>query len=486
MTNRFPPGPGGQERGPQTPSEDAQQRRRKARGQGGAFGGGGRNRPQNPAERRDSAPRRAQQAYAGHVVEQSLAGAHVNHTRHIMFMAMVMLVTLPGLYFRFIVGGNHGGLPPVVAAAIFGLAVVGASFIVSWAAEAAEMDISRGLAISFLALIAVLPEYAVDMYLAWKAGAEAAIGGPLATHYSSLATANMTGANRLLIGVAWSMVVFIFWYRTRQKVMEIKDELSVELVFLTIATLYAFTLPLKGSITLLDTVVFVALFVWYMIVVARSHSEEPDLVGPALTVALMPQTQRRITVVGLFIFAAAVILSSAEPFAESLIDAGRESGISEFLLIQWLAPLASESPEVIVAFLFAWRGHALKGMAALVSSKVNQWTLLIGTLPLVYSIAYGGIGSIHLDAVQIEEIALTAAQSFFGIAVLANLRVSVWEALVLFALFISQLFLSDPNIRLAYSGLYIVLALGLLIKDRRRVGYMLAFGSTLLRGRSAH
>ena len=55
-------------------------------------------------------------------------------------------------------------------ALLFGLAIVGAAFILSWAAEAAQLDISAGLAIAVLAFIAVLPEYAVDMVFAFKGG----------------------------------------------------------------------------------------------------------------------------------------------------------------------------------------------------------------------------------------------------------------------------------------------------------------------------
>ena len=47
---------------------------------------------------------------------------------------------------------------------------MGAAFILSWAAEAAQLDISAGLAIAVLALIAVLPEYAVDFVFAWQGG----------------------------------------------------------------------------------------------------------------------------------------------------------------------------------------------------------------------------------------------------------------------------------------------------------------------------
>src|SRR5512142_906557 len=51
-----------------------------------------------------------------------------------------------------------------------GVAIFGAAFALSWAAELAQKDIPQALAIALLALIAVLPEYAVDMYFAWTAG----------------------------------------------------------------------------------------------------------------------------------------------------------------------------------------------------------------------------------------------------------------------------------------------------------------------------
>ena len=62
-------------------------------------------------------------------------------------------------------------------------------------------------------------------------------------------------------------------------------------------------------------------------------------------------------------------------------------GISEFFLVQWLAPLASEAPELLVAGLYAYRLNTNAGLGTLVSSKVNQWTLLVGTLPIAFAIA---------------------------------------------------------------------------------------------------
>ena len=76
-----------------------------------------------------------------------------------------------------------------------------------------------------------------------------------------------------------------------------------------------------------------------------------------------------------------MILLCAKPFADNLVAAGTELGIDRFLLVQWLAPLASEAPEFIVATIFAARGKGTAAIAMLISSKVDQWTLLDQVAP---------------------------------------------------------------------------------------------------------
>jgi cation:H+ antiporter len=159
----------------------------------------------------------------------------------------------------------------------------------------------------------------------------------------------------------------------------------------------------------------------------------------------------------LFVFAAVAILLAAEPFAEGLVATGRRYGIEEFLLVQWLAPLASESPEFIVCILFAWQGKSSAGISALVSSAVNQWTLLIGMLAIVYSISAGRPLAMPLDERQIEEMLLTTAQSIYAVTIIADLRFSVREAAILFGLFVCQLLLTDAVARYALSGLYLLM-----------------------------
>ena len=88
----------------------------------------------------------------------------------------------------------------------------------------------------------------------------------------------------------------------------------------------------------------------------RSESHEVELVGPAALIDReFRDTGRRLWALGLFVFAAYAIFISAEPFAESLVEIGRGRAIDEFLLVQWVAPLASESPEFLIAILFALR-----------------------------------------------------------------------------------------------------------------------------------
>ncbi|MFE9103716.1 hypothetical protein [Actinomadura geliboluensis] len=138
-------------------------------------------------------------------------------------------------------------------------------------------------------------------------------------------------------------------------------------------------------------------------------------------------------------------------------------------MVQWLAPLASEAPELLVAVMFAWRLRDADAIGTLLSSKVNQWTLLIGTLPLAYRIG-GGAWSLPLDSRQTEEVLLTAAQTVLGLALLIDLVFKRWEAAALFALFAVQFVLPDETARLVLSGVYLAIGFSVLIQRHRDLG----------------
>jgi cation:H+ antiporter len=335
----------------------------------------------------------------------------------------------------------------------------------------------------------VLPEYAVSFVFAWEGGNSVQEFGascpPAHASPCSLVLANMTGANRLLIGIGWSLVVFIAWYRVgkvrgvdrrRWEGIRLGRQHSIELGFLWAATVYSLALPLKESVTLVDAVVLIGLFGAYTWRVSRTPAETPNLVGPARYLGGFPTAKRRAVVVLMFLVSALVIVLFAEPFAHSLVETGSELGISEFFLVQWLAPLASEAPELLVAGLYAWRLNTDAGLGTLVSSKVNQWTLLVGTLPLVFAIASSSTHGLPIEAVARGELFLTAAQSFFAVAILSNLTMSLREAFALFGLFWAQFILgaflpeSAHGVeRVAVGILYLVLGVGIILRDRRRL-----------------
>ncbi len=351
--------------------------------------------------------------------------------RGAIWLVLAVLLTVPGILQTVL------GLPasPPLTALVFGGAILGAAFLLSWGAEIAQMELSQALALAILALIAILPEYAVDLYFAWRAAED-----PIYGHY---AAANMTGANRLLVGLGWPVIVWLFWLRWRRTGVDLAPSDMIAVRFLGAATAYAFVIAEVGRFWWLDTVILVGLFIWYLVRTGRLDVEEPALVGPALLVSRLPRGWRRFSNVLLFLFSGLVIFLSAEPFAESLIDTGHQLGIDEFLLVQWIAPLASEAPEFIIAAIWTMRRHATMALSALISSKVNQWTLLIGTIALVYSLSAGRVEALELDLQQRHEIFLTAAQSLFAVVMLSDRRLTWWQALLLFLPFAVQLVVPD-------------------------------------------
>ena len=360
------------------------------------------------------------------------------------WLSGAIALTIPSLLYESL-GLEYS--PPIVAL-VFGCGILGAAFLLSWAAEVAQMEVSQALALAILALIAILPEYAVDLYFAWRAAED-----PIYGHY---AAANMTGANRLLVGLGWPVIVWLFWARWKRPAVILGESDLIAIRFLAVATLYAFVIAAVGRFWWLDSVVLVSLFVWYLIRTGAVGVEEPELVGPALLVSHLPRSSRLAVNFLLFVFSGIIIFLAAEPFAESLIDTGHEFGIDEFLLVQWIAPLASEAPEFIIAAMWTLRRHATMALSALISSKVNQWTLLIGTISIVYSISSGRIADLELDLQQRHEIFLTAAQSLLAIVLLADRRLTWWQALLLFLPFAVQLIV--PDWRVEVSIVYLVLA----------------------------
>jgi len=410
----------------------------------------------------------------------------------------------------------------VTEVTITGLAVLGASFLLAWGAETAEKDVPRAFAIAVLAILAVAPEYAVDALYAWNAGdggattakcsqlSAAAIEAsetPLARacHDANLAVANMTGANRILIGIGWAgIAVFTVWRAVKTMDPAVRDRdgwlsdavtldrgIATEVAFLFLATVWAFFVPLGGGIDALDTALLVGLYVTYILIIIRGDVDtDEEHVGVPHYFQQWSLPWRPLAVLTLFGYSGVMIFTAVEPFAHGLEAIGVNNGIPEFFMIQWIAPLASESPELIVVVVLVNKARSTAGFNALISSKLNQWTLLIGTLSVVFSLAYGQYGVLPFDSKQAAEIWITAAQSYFALAILVNFEISVREALAIFVLFISQVLIeflvirdvitvafSTEELLLAYTGVYLAIGTALFVKRRQALKHMLGLAA---------
>ena len=77
-----------------------------------------------------------------------------------------------------------------------GIGLIGASFMLAWAADAGEAVFSGGLVLAAVALVGVLPEFIIEVHFAFIQQAE-------------LVTANLTGATRLLLTGAVALPLLV-------------------------------------------------------------------------------------------------------------------------------------------------------------------------------------------------------------------------------------------------------------------------------------
>ncbi|WP_255152865.1 sodium:calcium antiporter [Halorarius halobius] len=404
-------------------------------------------------------------------------GRRIRHP--LLALAGVISLTLPWLVIRGL--GLVPSLPTAVVILVSGVAVIGAAFVLTWGAETAEMDVPRSFALAVLAIIAVAPEYAVDALYAWEAGA--APGTPASETAANLAVANMTGANRILVGLGWSLIALYAIYRARvtadesvirrdgflRDSVQLEPRISIEILFLGAATVYALFIPFFDGIDALDAIILVGLYAAYVVVILRGESTHEPQLGVAGYLQGLARSRRIGAVLVMFAYSAFIILIAVKPFAKGLETLGPQLGVSSFFMIQWVAPLASESPEFIATAYLVQKLRTTSAFNALISSKLNQWTLLIGTLVVVYSLSLGEYGVLQFSQKQAGEIWITAAQSFFAVALLVNFEISVREAVALLGLFALQFlpFFQDFEGLLLFSGVYLFLGVALLIRRRR-------------------
>jgi cation:H+ antiporter len=331
------------------------------------------------------------------------------------------------------------------------------ALVIGWAAEAAQFLFSQGLALAILAWLQTLPEFAVEAVIAWEAGTD-----PQKVH---LVTANFTGSLRLLVGLGWPMIYFTaVFFRKRKpgekKLLNIKldGEHAVEVLGLLPPILYFVIIVLKGTLTLFDSVVLFLMYIGYLYVLRKippqDQEKTEDLDRIPRWILKQQPVKRNLSIAFLFLFGGIWLYLVAEPFLHSMLAMATFLGVSQFVFIQWVAPFLSEFPEYVTAF--NWARTVKKGHMALmnlISSNINQWTVLVAMIPIVYSISAGKVSVINFDSHQKVEIFLTMAQSALGMILLANMEFRWYEALGLFSLWFIQFVI--PTLREEITWVYL-------------------------------
>ncbi len=351
-------------------------------------------------------------------------------------------------------------LSPFLLSFFSGLSIFGGAYVLATAAEIAEQEIPKSFALAILALIAVLPEYIVDFYFAYMA--------PKKIGYASYALANMTGANRLLIGVGWPLIFLLFFLKNKKGTLFLHKILYLEIGILYIATIISFFIIPFRYLTLLHSMPLLFLFFFYLYKSTKSGKEEKEPLGYIKNFFKIEKKKRWAIVLFFFLYSAFTIILAGPSFGDNLVESGKLLKISEFLLVQWVAPLASEAPEVIILSIYTLKNKEGSAFHAILSSKVNQWSLLVASLPIIFSLSSLSFNGLPIDMRQREEILLTAAQSFFAAILLSDLKLDYKDAIFLFTLFFAQFIFPSMHIRLILSIIYLLLSFFFLIFNKRK------------------
>jgi len=331
-------------------------------------------------------------------------------------------------------------------------AILLSALMIAWAAESAQYFVAQGFALAMLAWMQTLPEFAVEAVLAWH-------------QQTHLLLANLTGALRLLTGLGWPAIYATAALSHRRasatplRHIALNEHHSVEVMGLLAALLYTPVIAFKGSLTVYDGIVLIVIYAAYLLILGKLPSEDhetiEDLEIIPRTIVKARRGNRIFAIAALFVAGGALIYLSAEPFLASLLALATLAGVPQFVFVQWIAPMVSEFPEMLSTLYWARRSdRAPMALMNMVSSNINQWTLLAAMLPIVYSISAGAVTPIVFDSKQQLELWLTLGQAAVALVFLLNMELAWWEAAALAVLFAIPFFESatEPVITWIYFG----------------------------------
>jgi cation:H+ antiporter len=367
-------------------------------------------------------------------------------------LAVTAACPLPGVLVRL----SGADVPYPTQFALYGAAVIAAAFLLAWACETAQVDAPHGLVVAGAAFLATLPEFLIELHFAFTGQAE-------------FVAANLTGASRLLIGCAIALPAAVALLRHRRfGPLSLPAPHRVELAVLLLAATWSLRAIVSGRLTLLDAVVLISLYGVYVRRAATSGGHAPVPTGTAEALSALPRRERRRWVAGTLAYAGVVLLLCAVPFGHSVLGIGAAVGISPFLLLQWIVPVATELPELVLACILLVHGRGGQSIAILLAGAVSQYTFALGTLPIAYE-AGVATGPLPLAGRERVELLLTLGVALYGVGALIGLRLSRGDSAIMLALFLGQLLVPATVTRLLFALAFWAIALDLLAAERQQL-----------------
>ncbi len=316
---------------------------------------------------------------------------------------------------------------------------------------------SGRLVILVVALVAALPEGTVEVQLA-------------ITRQAEFVTANLTGATRLDLTAAIAMPALgAVLLRSRGQTMPPlapNPARRLDLAVLALAALWALLVIARGRLTLIEGVIFGALYVVYVLRGQGAEDEHPAAIGVAAEIASLDPSSRRRLCGALLVTAAVAVFMIGRAFPGELLRAGQAIGVDPYLLIQSVIPLFTEAPELIVAGTLMLDRRPAQGVGLLLASSVIQSTLVLASVSAAYLLGGGG-SALPLSGRARVEMLLTAAMTLMAVAALSSLkpeRIDGWIVAAAFGL--QALFPSWP-VRLFLALALLLFAVDVFLSRRR-------------------
>ncbi|MCL4325853.1 MAG: hypothetical protein M1481_03385 [Candidatus Thermoplasmatota archaeon] len=304
--------------------------------------------------------------------------------------------------------------------------------------ELIEEHVPHGIALAILSFVEMLPELGVELSIVMMA-----VFDPKFIIYIS---SNFTGANRILIGIGWPIIFFVLCLKNRSFVREVEldNVIAVYAIFLLTVNVLYFYIVFFHELNIFIGVIMIFIFLIFLYVQYRIKSNGRDYDE---YMKITKKIRERggngmlyVLPVVLIVGGGILLYISADPFVTELMAISSVLGISTYYFIQWVAPFITEFPELSTAALWSKNGKGSTPLAALVSSQFEQWSVMIGVIPIVYFIFDGGHPFfIPLDNLQVTEVLLTVMQSLFSAVILLKMKIKQWEFIVIFVLWIADI-----------------------------------------------